>query len=237
YARSDTDRRLASEYCIFIFQRKYVLDLLKETGKLGCKTLGVPIEKNHRIWSEESPIIEKSQYQRFVGKLIYLSHIRLDIIYVVSVVSQFMHDPRERHLQVVERQVQEKDCCSKKKEHCPWKYVQMIDCGLKIYLRILYVFGRKSSNLEEQEAKCGTYMFCDNNSAISIVHNPVQHDRTKHFEIDRHFIKEKIDNGLIVTAHVPTGLQVTDVFTKWLHTTRFQELNGKLGIIDIHLPT
>ncbi|RDX81259.1 hypothetical protein CR513_38082, partial [Mucuna pruriens] len=80
-------------------------------------------------------------------------------------------------------------------------------------------------------------LFCDNNSAISIAHNPVKHDRTKHTEIDRHFIKEKLDNGLIVTAHVPTGLQVADVFTKGLRANRFQEFNGKLGMIYIHLPT
>ncbi|RDY09818.1 Copia protein, partial [Mucuna pruriens] len=50
--------------------------------------------------------------------------------------------------------------------------------------------------------------------------------RTKHIEIDKHFIEEKLDSGLIVITHVPTGLQVTDVFTKGLPTTRFQELNG-----------
>ncbi|RDX90369.1 hypothetical protein CR513_27776, partial [Mucuna pruriens] len=83
----------------YILEIEYVLDLLKETGKLECKTLRVPIEQNHRIGSEECPIIEKSQYQRLVGKLIYLSHTRLDIAYAVSVVSQFMHDPRERHLE------------------------------------------------------------------------------------------------------------------------------------------
>ncbi|RDX62732.1 hypothetical protein CR513_58905, partial [Mucuna pruriens] len=43
--------------------------------------------------------MEKSQYQKLVEKLIYLSHTRPDIAYVASVVNQFMHDPRERHLQ------------------------------------------------------------------------------------------------------------------------------------------
>ncbi|RDY11919.1 Copia protein, partial [Mucuna pruriens] len=76
-------------------------------------------------------------------------------------------------------------------------------------------------------------LFCDNNSAISIAHNPVQLDRTKHIEIDRHFIKEKLDSGIIVTTHIPTRLQVADVFTKGLLATRFQELNDKLGMIDI----
>nr|KYP62611.1 Retrovirus-related Pol polyprotein from transposon TNT 1-94 [Cajanus cajan] len=45
---------------IFISQRKYVLDLLKETGKLGCKTSTVPIEQNYRIGSEESTPIENA---------------------------------------------------------------------------------------------------------------------------------------------------------------------------------
>jgi len=42
-------------------------------------------------------------------------------------------------------------------------------------------------------------LYCDNKSAISIAHNPVQHDITKHIEVDRHFIKEKLDSGLICT--------------------------------------
>ena len=64
-----------SRHDIFISQRKYILDLLKETGKLRCKTIGVPIEQNHRIGNdEENPKVEKTQYQRLVGKLIYLSH-------------------------------------------------------------------------------------------------------------------------------------------------------------------
>jgi hypothetical protein len=46
---------------------------------------------------------EKGRYQRLVGRMIYLSHTRLDIAYVVSVVSQFMHFPREPHIEVVYR--------------------------------------------------------------------------------------------------------------------------------------
>ena len=70
------------------FLRKYILDLLKEVDKLGCKTSRVPIEQNHKIGNdEENPKVEKTQYQRLVGKVIYLSHTRPDIAYVVSVVS------------------------------------------------------------------------------------------------------------------------------------------------------
>jgi len=51
---------------------------------------------------------------------------------------------------------------------------------------------------------------CENKSVISIAHNPVQHDRTKHVEIDRHFIKEKLDNDLIVTEYIPSKLQYSN---------------------------
>ncbi|RDX62012.1 hypothetical protein CR513_59698, partial [Mucuna pruriens] len=43
-------------------------------------------------------------------------------------------------------------------------------------------------------------LFCDNNSNIDIIHNPIQHDKIKHTKIGRHFIKENLDNGLIVTS-------------------------------------
>ena len=48
-------------------------------------------------------LVDKGRYQRLVGKLIYLSHTRPDIAYVVSVVSQFMHNPRQPHMNDVER--------------------------------------------------------------------------------------------------------------------------------------
>ena len=88
-----------NRHVIFISQRKYILDLLKEIGKLGCKTTKVPIKQNHMIGNDEENLkVEKTHYQRLVGKLIYLSHTRPDTTYAISVVSQFMHDPRERHL-------------------------------------------------------------------------------------------------------------------------------------------
>jgi len=92
---------------IFISQRRYVHDLLKEINKIDCKTTEVPIEQNHGIGSDEGCFnVNKGQYQRLVRKLIHLVHTRLDIAYVVSVVSQFMHDPRERHIQAMNRILQ-----------------------------------------------------------------------------------------------------------------------------------
>ncbi|KAJ9675673.1 hypothetical protein PVL29_024542 [Vitis rotundifolia] len=79
-------------------------------------------------------------------------------------------------------------------------------------------------------------LYCDNKAAISVVHNPVLHDRTKHVEVDKHFIKEKIDNGLVCMNFIPIEEQVTDVFTKGLHKRQFDFLVGKLAMEDIFKP-
>ena len=59
-------------------------------------------------------------------------------------------------------------------------------------------------------------LYCDNKAAISISHNPVQHDKTKHMEVDRHFIKEKIEKGTICMTYIPTREQLAYIFTKGL---------------------
>ena len=89
---------------IFIYQQKYVTNLLTETRKIGCKLVSTPMDPNHKLGeAKEEPVVDKRMYQRLVDRLIYLAHTRPDIGYSVSVINQFMHDPREPHLQVVYR--------------------------------------------------------------------------------------------------------------------------------------
>ena len=85
---------------------------------------------------------------------------------------------------------------------------------------------------------CGPMrLYCDNKSAISIAHNPVQHDRTNHIEIDRHFIREKLESRLICTPYVSTGHQLADVLTKGLSSDVFHDNISKLGMEDLYSPT
>jgi len=73
---------------------------------------------------------------------------------------------------------------------------------------------------------------CDNKAAISISENPIQHDRTKHVEVDRHFIKEKIEDSSIELPFVRSEDQLVDILTKVVTSKAFTCVLSKLSIGD-----
>lgn len=86
------------------------------------------------------------------------------------------------------------------------------------------------------EIKRPMKLYSDSKAAISIANNPVQHDRTKHVEIDRHFIKEKLVSGAICMPYIPSKEQLADIFTKGLSMSTFESAVSKLGLLDIFEP-
>ena len=61
-------------------------------------------------------------------------------------------------------------------------------------------------------------ILCDNKAAISIAKNHVHHDMTKHMEIDRHFIEEKIDSRVANLEYIPSSQQTADILTRVFHS-------------------
>jgi hypothetical protein len=80
-------------------------------------------------------------------------------------------------------------------------------------------------------------LHCDNIAAINIANNPVQFDRTKHVEIDRFFIKEKLDSGILRLGYVKSRSQLADYFTKGLGPSENELSCNKMGMIDIFSPS
>jgi hypothetical protein len=76
-------------------------------------------------------------------------------------------------------------------------------------------------------------LLCDNESAIKIANNPVQHSRTKHIDIRHHFLRDHVSKGDIKIHGVSTDDQLADIFTKPLDESRFCKLRNELNVIDI----
>jgi hypothetical protein len=87
--------------------------------------------------------------------------------------------------------------------------------------------------LKDYGVSLGTVLLlCDNESAIKIANNPVQHSHTKYIDICHHFLHDHVARGDIAHSHVSTNHQLADIFTKPLDEAQFVELRNELGILD-----
>ena len=249
---------------IYVSQRKYTLDLLKDTGMLGCKPVPTPMDLVNKVQLEETEqLTDKRRYQRLVGKLIYLSHTRPDIGFSVGMVSRYMNEPMVKHLEAVFRILQylkqnpggglffkksaDKDvlvftyadwagCPANRRSttgYCTYVWGNIVTwCSKKqsviarssaeAEFRAMYqgicegIWLRRMLNELGISNSSPMTLLCDNKVAIEIAKNPIHHDKMKHVEIDRHFIKEKVEEGILSLTYVPTGHQVVDILTKAL---------------------
>ena len=79
-------------------------------------------------------------------------------------------------------------------------------------------------------------LYYDNKATCDIAHNLVQHDCTKHVEVDRFFIKEKLDEQIVELPKIRSKDQLADILTKVVSNQVFSKFLGKFGLCDIYAP-
>ena len=75
-----------------------------------------------------------------------------------------------------------------------------------------------------------TVIHADNQGAIALSENPCKHERTKHFDIRHHFIREKVQAGEVLLRYCPTNEMVADLLTKALPRIKFEKFRREAGI-------
>ncbi|XP_042952200.1 uncharacterized mitochondrial protein AtMg00810-like [Carya illinoinensis] len=212
---------------INICQRKYTLEILEDSRLLGTKPVSTPIELNHKLVHTTNEILQDpTAYRRLIRRLIYLTITRPDITYAVNVLSQFMDKPSQAHL------------------HSAYRILKYLkgSIGQGIFLSTKSSLHLKAYSdfdwVACPETRRSVIGFCifvgDSLVAIRITKNPIFHERTKHIELDCHFVREKVLSGIITPIHIASKFQMADIFIKALTVSVFQFLLSKMGILNIY---
>jgi hypothetical protein len=89
-----------------------------------------------------------------------------------------------------------------------------------------------ATTLDEAHPLSKVPLLCDNESAVRLAHNPVEHNRTKHIDIWHHFLRDHQQKGDIDVCHISADHQLADISTKHLDEKRFCKLRSELNILD-----
>ncbi|RVW97729.1 Retrovirus-related Pol polyprotein from transposon RE2 [Vitis vinifera] len=230
---------------LFLNQRKYTIDLLRDSNMLNSKPANTPFDSKLQLDKLGDPLDSPNYYQKLVGKLIYLTITRPDISFAVSLVSQYMHAPTVVHLywagntidrrsttgycmfvggNLVSWKSKKQPVVARSSAEAEYRAMAAASCEMVWLKNLLTDLGFSPTSPMK--------LFCDNQAAMHIAANPVFHERTKHIEVDCHFIRQQVQSKVIQTHYIRSSDQLADAFTKVLSSTVFHRLMFKLGSID-----
>nr|GEX12660.1 hypothetical protein [Tanacetum cinerariifolium] len=176
---------------------------LKKYGYESCDPVDTSmVEKSKLDVDKEGKAVDPSHYRGMIGTLLYLTASRPDLQFAICMCA------RQKSAAISStkaKYIALSRCCAQ----ILWMRSQLLDYGLG--------FNKIP-------------MYCDNKSAIALCCNNVQHSRSKHIDIRYHFIKEQVENGVIILYFVNTEYQLADLFTKALGRDRIEFLINKLGM-------
>ena len=265
-------------------QTEYALSILQLFNMEHCSPSHTPLPEG-LILSKDSttPPVNATLYRMLVGKLLFLTKTRPDITHAVSVVSRFMHNPQEAHLQAAKhilryvRRYPDLGLFFKQGEdnrlhgYTDADYGQDVDDRISVGAYIFFLgtspisWNSKKQNSTSRSSCESEYralshcsceaiwirrlleelkildnkptpLFCDNQSSIKLSYNPVFHEKSKHFEVDYHFTRQKVEDKTISVQFIPSQEQPADILTKSLGRTKFEACRLKLHLQPAQAP-
>nr|GEX00900.1 retrovirus-related Pol polyprotein from transposon TNT 1-94 [Tanacetum cinerariifolium] len=149
-----------------------------------------------------------------------------DIVHATCYCARYQAKPIEKHLTVVKRIFHLKDTIHKGLWYPKDTGFELTAFSNSDHVGCLDSCKSTSGGIQF----LGGDKYCDSMAAIAISCNPVQHSRTKHINVRYHFIKEKVEKGIVELFFVGTEYQLANLFTKALPEERFKYLVRRLGM-------
>ncbi|XP_048612807.1 uncharacterized mitochondrial protein AtMg00810-like [Brassica napus] len=175
------------------------------------KSVSNPLTPQGKGVEDDKEYGDPTKYRSIVGGLLYLCASRPDVMYASTFLSRYMSSPRMKHYQEAKRVLR--------------------------YVKGTSSFGVYFTSVEEPRLVGysdsdwgGSKEDKKSTSAIAIGKNPVQHRRTKHIEIKYHFVREAEQKGIIELEYCKGDDQLTNILTKALDGSRFEDLRKQLGV-------
>ncbi|RVW57733.1 Retrovirus-related Pol polyprotein from transposon RE1 [Vitis vinifera] len=203
---------------VVLSQRKYALDILEETGMLDYKPVDTPMDPNVKLVpGQGEPLGDPGRYRRLVGQgVLYENRGHTQVVGYTD--ADWAGSPTDRRStlgycvfiggNLISWKSKKQDVVARSSAEAEYRAMALATCEL-IWLRHLL---RELRFGKDEQMK----LICDNQAALHIASNPVFHERTKHIEVDCHFIREKIASGCVATSFVNSNDQLADIFTNSL---------------------
>ncbi|GJY18433.1 ribonuclease H-like domain-containing protein [Tanacetum coccineum] len=201
-------------------QNKYALELLKRAHMANCNPTRTPVDTESKLGFDGDPISDPTLYRSPTGSLVAYTDADWagcpTTRWSTSGYYVFFRD------NLLSWSAKRQHTLSRSSAEAEYMGVAN-DVAQTAWLRNL---------LRELHTPLlsATLIYCDNVSAIYMTTNPVQHQRTKHIEIDIHFVRDMVARGQVRVLHVPSRYQYADIFTKGLLSVLFEEFRTSLSV-------
>nr|GEZ81310.1 retrotransposon protein, putative, Ty1-copia subclass, expressed [Tanacetum cinerariifolium] len=241
---------------IFLSQKKYAIEILKRAHMVNCNPSRTPVVTESKLGIDGDLVFDPTLYRSLAGSFQYLTDTRPNISYAVQQVCLHMHDLREPHFSTLKRILRyvrgtldyelqlfssstidlvaysdanwtaDSFSSSVEAEYRDVANAVAETCWLRNLLRKLHT-----------PLSSATLVYCDNVSAVYFSSNPIKHQRTKHIEIDIHFVCDLVAAGQVRVLHVLSRSQFADIFTTRLSSALFEEFRCSFSVRCSPAPT
>ncbi|GKD70559.1 ribonuclease H-like domain-containing protein [Tanacetum coccineum] len=211
--------------CLFLSQATYAYEILERAHMRNCNPCQTPVDTESKLGPDGDPVFDPTMYRSLTGALQYLTFTLSTTTQLTAYMDADWGGCPAARRSTLGYCVFLRDnllsWSAKRQATLSWSSVEAEYRGVaNVVAETAWV--RNLLNELHAPVSTATLVYCDNVSVIYLSANPVQHQRTKHIEIDIHFVRDFVASDHVRVWHVPFWFQYADNFTKGLSTALFQ---------------